>query len=319
MLLAALALLLVSTANSNAQNLLFSDGFSDPNLPGWAPEPGKIAVVDQQLVLSTVYPAFNPNDILATHLATWHAIPVSGPLADHETMEFRVDWVGPHQEGLCAGIHALWYDPPQAHGYTFFVGEGEAIFAKYWDNVTSFACFFNEDALLGSEELTLVLTLTRHGDNVDITSRILDKANGGAILFEKTVTDTPGSDPVLPEGVHGVGVGGTDPAGEAWPIQQAPTEIDLTLQWFGNDEAAVQVVFDNAEVWQYALPALECKRAVMLSWPETSALFSLEWAGDPAGPWEPVLNPWVRTYEQQVQAAVLTTEECQFYRLSFKP
>lgn len=68
---------------------------------------------------------------------------------------------------------------------------------------------------------------------VVLTGILLDKANGDVILFEVTVTDTPGSDPVLPEGVHGVGVGATDPTGDAWPIQQAPTEIDLTLQWFG--------------------------------------------------------------------------------------
>ncbi len=45
--------------------------------------------------------------------------------------------------------------------------------------------------------MTLVLALTRQGSDLKINTRVLDKDAAKTALFDRTVTDTPQSDPVL--------------------------------------------------------------------------------------------------------------------------
>lgn len=296
-----------------AQTPVFSDPFDDQNLPGWS---GQKAWVNQQLVLSGDLGTFNPSDALSTHLATQHLIPGSGPLPDQQTLELRVDWVAPHQNDAMAGLHALWYASP-AHAYTLFVDQDEVILAKCWNNITSFAVLFYEKPSLIGENFTLVLALARDGSDLQITTRVLDKDNGNAVLFERVVTDTPASDPVLPDGSFRNWHSEADPEGPGWPITEAPTEVNLTLQWVGSQPASAKVVFDNVEVWNYQSPELAIQNAVILSWPVASTGFVLECASGANGPWETVSEPWSRTTADQVQVSVPASGVCKFYRLRF--
>lgn len=303
-----------------AQALVFSDNFADPNPPGWSsPGIGQKSWIDQQLVLSGDLGAYNPSDALSTHLATQHLIPGSGPLADQQTLEMRVDWVAPHQNDAMAGVHALWLAWP-AHAYSLFVDKDEVILAKCWNNVTSFAVLFYEKPSLAGENFTLVLAMTRDGSDLQITARVLDRDNENAVLFERVVTDTPASDPVLPDGSFRNWRSEADPVGAGWPITQAPTEVNLTLQWVGSEPASAKVVFDNVEVWKYQSPKLAIQNAVIVSWPLDSTGFVLECASDPRnGPWETVSNPWSRATGAQVQVSVPASAACMFYRLRFMP
>ncbi|MHC1769226.1 MAG: hypothetical protein AB9869_33915 [Verrucomicrobiia bacterium] len=305
----------VGAANVLAQTPVFSDHFADQDLPGWS---GQKDSVNQQIVLSGDFGAFDPSDFVSTHLATQHLIPVSGPLPDQQTLEMRVDWVAPHQNDAMAGIHALWYAFP-AHAYSFIVDEDEVVLAKSWNNVTSFAIFFYERRSLAGENLTLVLALKRDGSDLQITTRVLDKDNGNAVLFERMVTDTPASDPVLPDGSFRDWRSEADPAGAGWPIAQAPTEVNLTLQWVGSEPASAKVAFDNVEVWQYQSPELAVQRAVILAWPVASTGFLLECASGANGPWETVPDAWSRTTADQVQVSVPASTASMFYRLRFNP
>ncbi len=52
---------------------------------------------------------------------------------------------------------------------------------------------------LRNDNITLVLTLTARGGNVIITGKVLDKANNNAVIWERTVVDTPAAE-VLADG-----------------------------------------------------------------------------------------------------------------------
>ena len=87
---------------------------------------------------------------------------------------------------------------PQGQGYLFFKDEDEVGLVKFWNGAISHAWFFYENRPLKNQNATLVLALTRRGSDLGITTRILDKDNANAVLFERTVTDTPQVDPVFP-------------------------------------------------------------------------------------------------------------------------
>ena len=167
-----------------------------------------------------------------------------------------------------------------------------------------------------------MLSLTRVGSDVKITTRVLDKDNANAVLFERSVTDTPQADPVLPNrAVRGM-IGMADLPGTPWPVVQAPTDVELTLSWFNSQAAPLppaQVIFDNLEVWQYQLPQLAIQNAVVLSWPLTPGQFILESAPSVDGPWVPVPDPWWRTNAGQNQVSILALDSLQLLRLRLVP
>jgi len=101
----------------------------------------------------------------------------------------RADLVGASQNDAWAGLHFLWM--PQGQGYVFFMDQDEVALVKFWNGATSFAWFFYENRPLKNRKVTLVLALTRRGSDLEITTRVLDKDNANAVLFERTATDTP--------------------------------------------------------------------------------------------------------------------------------
>ncbi len=167
-----------------------------------------------------------------------------------------------------------------------------------------------------------MLALTRAGTNLNITTRVLDKDNGDEVLFERTVTDTPKADPVLPSYTAGGMIGMADPVGTPWPLLMGPTWIELTLTWADPllaPNPRAQVVFDNVELWQYESPELTIQGAAVISWPVTTGQFVLESAPSLTGPWTPLANPWMRTNNGVCEASVTTTDSARFFRLRFVP
>ncbi|MBN2506367.1 MAG: hypothetical protein JXQ71_06705 [Verrucomicrobia bacterium] len=307
----------VSTAS--AQTWVWSDDFSPP-LVGWTPVHGQITEVNEQFVLSASFGPFQTNSPTATHAAGVHSIPTSGPLPDNQTLELRADLGGANQADAWAGLHFFWLS--QGQGYIFFKDQDEVGICKFYDSANSLAWFFYEHRPLPNENVTLVLALTRRGSNVEITTRVLDKDNANALVFERTVTDTPQADPVLPGGTVRGSRSEPDVPGTPWPLVTAATHVTLSLQWMNPDSApqpAAQVAYDNLGVWQYESPQLAIHNAVVLSWPVTSGQFILESAASVEGPWEPVPDPWWRTNAAQNEVCILAPESMKLFRLRFVP
>ncbi len=93
---------------------------------------------------------------------------------------------------------------------------------------------------LPNENITMTLTLTGKGGNMEITARVLDKANNNAVLWEKTVIDTPAADVLA--------------SGSDSPAAPYVTTGYFTLYLYQDFDAAAPenpytVVYDNAEVY----------------------------------------------------------------------
>jgi hypothetical protein len=280
----------------------------------------QISEINHQFVISGNFGPMQTNNPTATHAAGMHSIPTSGPLPDNQTLEMRADLADANQNDAWAGIPFLW--KPELQGYVFFKDADEVALMKFWNGAITHAWFFYENRPLKNRNVTLVLALTRRGSDLEITARVLDKDNANAVLFERTVTDTPQADPVLPNRAVRGALSGPDLPGTPWAVAQAPTDVELTLQW-ANSQAAPQppaeVIFDNLEVWQYESPQLAIQKAVVLSWPVTQGEFVLESAPSVSGPWDPVTDAWWRTNNGLKQVSILAPDSMKLFRLRQAP
>lgn len=316
----AILALAASPSTVSAQTRVWGDDFSGP-LVDWMELNGQIAVVSGQFVVSGIsFGPFQTNTPTATHAAGYHAIPTSGPLPDNQTLELRADLIGTSENDAWASLHFLW--PIQGQGYIFFKDQDEVVTCKFYNAANSLAFFSYENRPLPNANVTLALALTRRGSNVEITTRVLDKDNANAVLFERTVTDTPLADPVLPSGTVRGARSEPDMPGTPWPVVAAPENIELGVTWVNSQQAPdgnAAATFDNLVVWRYESPPLAIQNAVLLSWPLTSGYFVLESALTVDGPWEPVPNPWSRTNAAQNEVCVLAPDSMKLFRLRFVP
>ena len=317
------------SSTASAQTLVWSDNFDDNYPNGWTSVGGQINEVNEQFVVSGSFGATPTNAPTATHAAGIHSIPTAGPLPDNQTLELRADLISASQNDAWAGLHFLWRG--QGQGYIFFKDQDEVGICKFYNAANALAWFSYENRPLPNANVILVLALTRRGSNVEITTRVLDKDNANAVLFERTVTDTPQADPVLPSGTVRGSRSEPDEAGTPWPVTTAPTAVEFTLQW-ANPESApdanyAQVTYDNLEVWQYESPrlniqkivGLDTEQAVVLSWPITQAQFILESASSVDDPWDPVTDPCWQIQPDQNEVCVLAPDSMKLFRLRLVP
>jgi hypothetical protein len=146
--------------------------------------------------------------------------------------------------------------------------------------------------------------------------------NANAVLFERTVTDTPQADPVLPSRAPDGMLCYPDPPGTPWPVLNASGKIVLSMTWLDATAAPqpdAQVTYDNVGVWLYESPKLTIQNAVVLSWPAREGQFVPESASSLDGPWQPIADPWSRTKDDQIQVCVLAPESSKFFRLRLGP
>jgi len=305
------------------QTQLYTHDFQ--NLNGWTAS-SKIQMSNPggQLVLTHRASMPTPiDDPVATAGSAWPpGLFPPAVLPEQQTLELRVDLVGANQDDAFAYLQWWHMEAPASTGYTLLKDQDEIGLIKQWNSGAANACLFWDNASLRNENVTLVLAFTRLGTDLRITSRVLDKDNGNAVLFERIVTDTPLSDPVLPSGaVKGIRMQ-ADPAATPWLLQDRGTVI--VGVWWGNTQTAPQVPakvsLDDLEVWQYESPQLAIQNvaiqnAVVLSWPLTQRQFVLESAASVAGRYAPVpQSPTIK--DGRYEVAVPTTEQAQFFRLS---
>jgi hypothetical protein len=242
-----------------AQTLLYRNDFSDPKKPlitlNWA----TYVVTNHQLVLTCTRASAMDTNNPSTSAGAVEPPPslfAGGVLPDQQTREFRVDLISANQEGACAGLEAGF----NGKAYYVWKDQNGIGLLKGWgwsDGVTfRFAYFFWTNTPVKNENITLVLALTRRGTDLEISTRVLDKDHANAVLFERTVVDTPRSDPVLPNrAVKGIRTE-LDPVGLPWALQSFGYPC-VDVGWFNPQSAPnplAQVVYDNLEVWQYESP-----------------------------------------------------------------
>jgi len=88
-------------------------------------------------------------------------------------------------------------------------GEGPRLRRRRQGNGVAFTFLSADRLATQNTNEVLVLALTPAGSNVILTARVLDKSNGGAVLYERSIVDTPASDPSLDSAQIAAITGGT--------------------------------------------------------------------------------------------------------------
>ncbi len=161
-------------------------------------------------------------------------------LKEGRTIEFRVDLVG----GSGTDAFAVLAFIPNTGGNTPGTLAGYGL-AKDPDDVLItkgvqkyFVADDTTTAELKNENVALVLTMTAKGGNVIVTGKILDKDANDAVLWERTVVDTPQAD-IMEDGSDS-------------PAAPYITSGYFTLYCYQQFNAAVSeysVVYDNARAY----------------------------------------------------------------------
>lgn len=167
----------------------------------------------------------------------------------------------------------------------------------------------------------LTLAILHQDNNVFLTTQIQDKGPGQAVLFQKTVVDTPAADPGLVGNVEleaGVYMASlADVAGNPWTSLKDPY-FGLWQNTEGNQPVAL-AVFDNFSVARHDLPSLNAQRAILITWPATAFPFQLEagaWREGTGSLWRAVTDPVMESNGlKRVAIPVNAFEEMEFYRL----
>ncbi|MHB1306947.1 MAG: hypothetical protein ACYC23_07690, partial [Limisphaerales bacterium] len=156
-------------------------------------------------------------------------------LKEGRTIEFRVDLIEGSGADAFAVLAFIPSSPGTLGGYGLAKDPDDVLITKAVQKY--FVADDTATAELKNDNVTLSLALSVKNGNVTITGRILDKDNDNAVLWERTVVDTPAAD-ILEEG--------TDE-----PPAPYITSGYFTLYCYQQFNAAVgeyRVHFDNAVV-----------------------------------------------------------------------
>lgn len=235
-----LALVLSFTANGRVL-----DDFNDNTKTGWtdftfAPGAGSITEQNGQfrLEIPGAVPAAFGSIFCASTKTSEKVV-----LQEGRTVEFRVDIIsggGADSFAILGFIPDTSPNPGSLRGYSLAKSTTDALIAKginqyFVDNN------LDEGAPSRHENTTLVLSLSVKGGNVIINARILDKDANNAVLWERTVTDSPAVDPME----DGSESGGPEPF-----IGSGSFVLYLFADYSASSpEDPYRAHFDNAEVF----------------------------------------------------------------------
>ncbi len=309
--------LAVTAFIARSQTVLWSDNFADSSLGGWGHDHfGEIREVNQQFIVAGSSGRMNTNDVLASTVNGTHFIPPASRLLDQQTLELRVDLIEINQKGVWAGMDFVWLSA--IYGYGLLMDQDNIALGKFNLTGSPTAWFFHEHPALKSKQVTMILAFTRAGSELRINVRVLDKENADAVLFDRTVTDTPKADPVLPNRAVIGQIAGPDTAGTPWPLLSGPDGVALIMQWTDRVNATqgpAQATFDNIEVRRYDAPQLTIEPAVIVSWPDLPGNWILESSGNLDGPYSALPLSPSSVVGSRRQLAVPTSDQTRFFRL----
>jgi hypothetical protein len=151
--------------------------------------------------------------------------------------------------------------------------------------------------------------------NVVITVRVLDKDNQEAVLYQRSVVDTPKSDPTLTSAellaLSGMKLDVFTDGGP--PFTYGDGIMLNAWQYTDGKQPAMAVTYDNLELRTSEIPPLAIDRAVRLAWPASAtAKYGIQSAPTPAGPWSPVQDLLLPGMQEVMVPA---SEESRFFRL----
>lgn len=120
-------------------------------------------------------------------------------LSEGERLTFSVDVVqgGAKDSFAVLGFIPVANSPGTLAGYGFAKSTTDVLLTKGIGKY--FVAHAGPEAHIKNENITLVLTLTARDGSVTINGQVLDKDNNNAVLWERTVVDTPAAD-VLADG-----------------------------------------------------------------------------------------------------------------------
>jgi hypothetical protein len=160
-------------------------------------------------------------------------------LRNGRTIEFKVDLV----EGNGVDAFAVLAFIPTANSLSTLAGYGLAKSSSDLLITKGIGKYFyneNVNPAVKNNNVTMVLTLSAKNDIVTINGKILDKDNGNAVLWERTVTDTQDADPLSD---------GTDTNPSTPYLTRGHFSL-LCYEDFnaGSPQSVYRVIYDNAEV-----------------------------------------------------------------------
>jgi hypothetical protein len=177
-------------------------------------------------------------------------------LLNRMTREWRADLVSLEDNATNTAILAV--SANLAPGYAFYQGRDFAFLAK-WSLRFSSSVLWCDRAALPHTNVILALALTRVQPILVITARVLDKANPDTVVFQRSVVDTPGSDPTLSVSQFRAltGMNLTDWVSDAAEAPPAVVGAALGVFQYTDGSAPVpKAVFDNLELQTSEIPFL---------------------------------------------------------------
>ena len=243
------------------------DNFDDNRVTGWTANghkgQGKLTETNQQLKVHGYWPGVHTVDLGDT--AAVSRVSRNWSVPNGQTVELRVDLVSMNEHATAGGMD-LWNGASSA-GYALFKGHDFIEIGKPSFSVTGFhSTFFHESALIRNTNVVLALAMTRVSPDVILTARILDKANNNAVLYERSVVDTPNVDRTLTETemeaasgmhLHFVSEGGA-------PITSVSDMLLNVFQYSDGTLPLAEVTYDNLELWTSTLPVWRPEIAIQL-------------------------------------------------------
>jgi hypothetical protein len=292
------------------------NNFDGPTLPSWSTGSGSgtmnLILTNGQLTIRGNWPGIHtvdPSDTAA------YAYPMQNWAVNQgQSLEARLDLVS--LNGAAPGaVVALYHDS----GLAYFMSKSRDSVCVGKQN--SGWTYLSADKLttMNTNEV-LVLALTPSGQNVILMARVLDKSNGGAVLYERIIVDTPASDPSLNSAQLAAITGMTlsvrsDPSGAPWTSGTAP--FLAVFQYTDGTLSYAEATFDNFELRTYEIPPLGIQRAMRLTWPAPAGVnWAVESAPTVQGPWLPVQDPGLPGVQQMTVPA---NDIMGFFRLRQAP
>jgi hypothetical protein len=309
----------IESAPVNATQVV--DNFDDNELTGWAWNGAgttfPLLEANHQFTVRGKWPGL----VTRAPIDTWD-FPYLGKnwsVANNQTLECRVDLVSMSENATNAAGCVLWNNSAiqsciLSKGRDF-VQVGKWVGGE-WGGV---AVFFHEKAVIKNSNVVLSLALTRVDPNVVLTARVLDKDNQEAVLYQRSVVDTPGIDPTLTseELLASSGMDLSTYPDNGPPLTSGDGIMLNAFQYTDGQQPELDVTYDNLELRTYEVPLVGIERAVRLSWPASATInYAVEAAPTVQGPWLPIQElPMPGTQ----QATVPASEFSKVFRLRQAP
>jgi hypothetical protein len=299
---------------AGALNAEVLDDFDDGNTAGWQfvinkgagqliPANGQLTVRGDWRGIRTGWPG---------DTAAWGNLSKSWKLEDGQTIELRVDVVGLSETARHAD---LWF-LDASRGYALLLGKDYLVFEKY--QIGRGAALLGGDLVaVKHTRVVLAFALTAAGDNLILTGRVFDKDNQNALLYERSVVDTPLADPVMSNAAIKEKLEMNISFDPDWSGRPQTSGVTVGLgvwQYTDGTLDPAEATFDNLELRTYEVPLLAIDKAVRLQWPGSAFPFTIESAPTVQGPWLPVLEPAFECGGLK-QLTVPTSDAMKFFRL----